>query len=163
MGTADSELASIVADHGWAVMKVAAETDSPFFAYSIGLYRTFRHAEIIVLGLPSETAHQLINDVGEAVRGGTAVAAGQTSDAFLEGFACTFRRVPPHQYRAYLGHGIRYYGTEAFPVLQLVYPDCRGRWPWEPGVSPEFLANQPILADEPEPPWARNASGLTSA
>ena len=153
----------MVADHGWAVMKVSAETDSPSFAYSIGLYRTFRHAEIIVLGLASETAHRLINDVGEAVRSGGTVTAGQTSDAFLEGFACTFRRVPAHQYGAYLGHGIRFYGVEAFPALQLVYPDRLGRWPWQPGVAPDFLANQPILADEPEPPWARNASGLTSA
>ena len=162
MSTADDELIEIISQHGWAVIKIAAEDNSPPFAYSIGLHRTFHHPEIIVLGLPPDTAHQLVNDVGETVRRGEVIRAGETSDGFLEGYTCTFRRVPPSQYPAYLGRGLKYYAPEAFPVLQLVYPDRQGRWPWQEGVAPEFHSNQPVLADEPPPPWGREASGLIS-
>jgi len=163
VSTADDDLIAMISRHGWAVIKIAAEDHSPPFAYSIGLYRTFHHPEIIVLGLPPDTAHQLVNDVGETVRQGEVVRAGQASAAFLEGYTCTFRRVPPSQYPAYLGRGLHYYAPEAFPVLQLIYPDRQGRWPWQEGVAPEFRSNQPVLADEPPPPWGRKASGLTSA
>jgi hypothetical protein len=155
VSTHDDDLVKLIAQHGWAVMRIAEEEDSPPFAYSIGLFRSFRHPEIIVLGLPSDTAHQLINDIGDAIRSGLALSAGQTSDAFLKGYSCTFRRVPPHQYPAYLGRGLRFYDHDPFPVLQLVYPDKLGRWPWQEGVTAGFRANQPVLADDGTPPWAQ--------
>src|SRR6185503_14718031 len=68
----------------------------------------------------------------------------------------TFRRVPEYQYGAYLGWGMRFYAHDSFPVLQMIYPDREGRWPWQDGVSPGIRALQPVLADEPEPPWARD-------
>jgi len=154
MDDPDQDLLDTIETHGWAVMKIAAEADGPSFAYSIGLYRTFGHPEIIILGLGSDTAHKLINDVGDAVRQGVLVRAGETSSAFLNDFACTFRRVPPHQYRAYLGRALWYYGDQSFPALQFIYPDRHGRWPWDEGVHPDFRRLQPVLADEPEPPWA---------
>ena len=151
-----AEFAADIATYGWIVMKVAANSaPDPDFAYSIGLFQTYEHPEIILVGLDAETAHTIINDVGAAVRDGKRYAAGTTSDEFLEGYEVTFRAVPDHQYGAYLGWGRRYYAGRAVPALQLVFPDRSGRWPWDDHASPEFRAAQPILADTPEPPWAR--------
>ena len=154
MDNPDQHLLDTIENHGWAVIRISADADGPSFAYSIGLYQTFEHPEIIIVGLHPDTAHKLINDVGDAVRQGARVRAGETSSAFLADFACTFRRVPPHQYRAYLGRALWYYKDRAFPTLQFIYPDRDGRWPWEEGVHPDFRRTQPVLADEPEPPWA---------
>jgi hypothetical protein len=148
--------AADIATFGWMVMKVSAkDAADPDFAYSIGFHQSYEHPEIIIVGLPLEIAHQVINDVGASVRGGARYAAGSMSDEFLEKYSVTFRAVPDYQYGAYLGWGRRYYGERAFPVLQLVFPDRAGRWPWHEEASPEFRTAQPILADTPEPPWAR--------
>ena len=150
------EFAADVATYGWVVMKVAANSPpDPDFAYSIGLFQSYGHPEIILVGLPEGIAHQIINDVGAAVRAGKRYTAGSTSGEFLEGYNVTFRVVPDYQFGAYLGWGCRYYGERAFPALQLVYPDRAGRWPWHDEASDAFRAAQPVLADTPEPPWAR--------
>jgi hypothetical protein len=140
-------------------MRVSADPPGPDFAYSIGLYEHFRHAEVIIVGLPLDIAHQIINDLGAAVRRGERYVAGATSEEFLEGYSVTFRAVPQYQYDAYLGWARRYYGDEVlFPVLQMIYPDRESRWPWQEGVAAGFRENQPVLADQAEPPWARDAA-----
>jgi hypothetical protein len=151
-------IARDIATYGWTVMRVSADAPGPDFAYSIGMVQTLSHPEILVIGFPLDTAHRLINDVGEAIRHGSRFVAGGVSDAFLEGYSVTFRRVPDYQYAAYLGWGSRFYRHEPFAVLQMIYPDREGRWPWQDGVSPEFCALQPVLADQPEPPWARDSA-----
>ena len=150
-----NELLAEVATHGWIVMRISADGPGPDFAYSIGLVRTYGHPEVIVVGLPLDVAQRIINDLGKAVRDGARFRAGEISDAFLKDYDVTFRAVPGYQYGAYLGWGRRVYGDSDFPVLQLIYPDRAGRWPWQDGVSLQFRALQPVLADESEPPWAR--------
>ena len=41
------------------------------------------------------------------------------------------------------------YEGEEFPVVQLVWPDKQGRWPWEDGVRAGFRDAQPVLAMRP--------------
>jgi len=151
-----SGIAADVATYGWTVMRVSADGPGPDFAYSIGMVRTLGHPEIFIAGLPLDTAHRLINDVGASVKAGHRYRAGETSEEFLEGYSVTFRVVPRHQYGAYLGWGLRFYGDDTFPVLQFVYPDRHHRWPWHEGVTADFRATQPVLADESEPPWAHD-------
>jgi len=50
-------------EHGWFVMKVGEDQDSPAFAYSFGLYEEFRHPEIIIFGLNLSHMHRHINNV----------------------------------------------------------------------------------------------------
>jgi len=151
-----AEFRADVATYGWIVIKVSANAaPDPDFAYSIGLFQSFGHPEVILVGLPLEIAHTIINDVGGAIRAGGRFTAGSVSEQFLEGYNVTFRTVPVYQYGAYLGWGCRYYANEPFPVLQLIFPDRSGRWPWHEAVDPGFRAAQPVLADEPEPPWSR--------
>lgn len=52
---------------GWSVFKVGNDM-GPDFAYSVGMFRTLSHPEILIFGLPLDTMHRLINDVGERVR-----------------------------------------------------------------------------------------------
>lgn len=118
MGEYEEGLAASVATHGWVVMRVSANGDGPDFAYSIGMVRTLGHPEIIIVGLPHDRAHRIINDVGAAARRGERFTAGDVSDEFLSGgYRVTFRAVPAYQYGAYLGIGMRFYGDESFPVL----------------------------------------------
>ena len=139
---------------GWSVLKVSNDA-GPDFAYSVGMFRTLGHPEILLFGLPLDVMHQLINDVGARVRGGTRYKAGQVTDEFLEGYDVTFRTVPTFQYEGHLGWANWLYGGTEYPVLQLIYPDRQHRWPWDASVEVGFRENQPVLADADVPPWAR--------
>jgi hypothetical protein len=139
---------------GWSVLEVSNDA-GPDFAYSVGMFRTLGHPEILLFGLPLDVMHHLINDVGEQVRAGTRYVTGQVTDEFLEGYDVTFRAVPTFQYGGHLGWANWLYGGTDYPALQLVYPDRYHRWPWDAGVEPDFRENQPILADIDVPPWAR--------
>lgn len=153
----DENEARILADvdrFGWSVMKVSNDV-GPDFAYSVGMFRTLRHPEILLFGLPLDMMHRLINDVGEQARAGRRYIAGQVTDEFLEGYDVTFRLVPPFQYEGHLGWANWLHGGTEYPALQLVYPDRYHRWPWGEGVEPDFLRSQPVLADIDVPPWAR--------
>ena len=146
-----------VEEHGWHVLKVLADSEGPGFAYTVGLYHSFRHPELIVVGLPPEVAHNVLNIAGEAIRRGMRYSeAVQTSDLF-EDRACRFRRMPEGQYPNYLGWDLWFYDGPAFPALQLIWPDQEGRWPWEPTVDPGVREIQPVIEDEGDPPWARRS------
>ena len=153
----DEQEAQTLADvdrFGWSVLKVSNDR-GPDFAYSVGMYRTLGHPELLVFGLPLDDMHRLINDLGERVRAGTRYVAGQVSDEFLEGYEVTFRTVPTIQYEGHLGCANWFYGGTGYPALQLIYPDRAHRWPWDAGAEPAFRENQPVLADIAVPPWAR--------
>src|SRR5688572_24365291 len=116
MNDPESKIRADVAEHGWHVVKVMEAIEAPGFAYSIGLFETFQSPEVLLVGLPLDTMHLMINDVGDHLRAGHRYVAGGTYEEFLEGYDCTFRVVPRHQYRAYLGFGSWYYGNDEFPV-----------------------------------------------
>jgi hypothetical protein len=139
---------------GWTVLKVSNDR-GPDFAYSVGLFRTLSHPEIVMFGLPLDVMHRLINDVGELARTGTRFVAGQITDEFLDGYDVTFRTVPEFQYAGHFGWANWLYGGADYPVLQMVYPDKQRRYPWQEGVAAAFREGQPVLADIPVPDWAK--------
>ena len=145
-----------VEQYGLHVIKVSAEPDSPAFAYTVGLCRTFGHPEVIMFGLGLDTMHQLLNDLADAIREGYRFDSGDVSDRLLDGYDVTFRTVPERQYAAYLGWAIWFNDGHEFPALQMIYPDRERRWPWADGVAEGFRLNQPLLERAPFPSWARD-------
>jgi hypothetical protein len=157
--TDESERKTIadVQTHGWHVVKVMGDSEGPAFAYTVGLQHSFHHPELIVVGLPLDVGHAILNTAGESVRRGTRHAAGQQADGILEGRACTFREMPESQFENYLGWALWFYDGPIFSALQLIWPDGDHRWPWDPSVDAEFREMQPVIADEGDPPWAPRA------
>ena len=138
------EIIEDVQRDGWHVTSVFGG-DRPF-GYSIGLYETFGQPEIVIVGLRLERVPGIIDTIGALMKQGVKFEDGTESDQVLKGYPCTFRTVGWEFYGQYFGAGIWYYGGLSFPVLQCVYPDYEGRYPWQPGASPEFRAQQPVLA-----------------
>ena len=148
-----------VAKHGWHVLKVMEDGKGPGFAYTMGLHYSFGHPELILVGLPLDVAHSVLNVAGEAIRLGEQYSEGVESAAFLEDRLCTFRNVPERQYRNYLGWNVWFYDGETFSALQLVWADEDGRWPWDAAVDPWVRDNQPVIEDQGDPPWAPSRAG----
>ena len=148
MNSGDAQVHADIATYGWHVVKVLEDAEGPGFAFTIGLYRRFEHPELIVVGLPPDTMHRLLNVAGEAVRSGQVYVAGQAYDDLLEAYSCTFRPVPVRQYEPYLGYARWYYRGDDFPTLQLVWPDREHRYPWAAPPDAWIRGAQPVLADQ---------------
>lgn len=61
--------------YGWALQAVLGEDDSPPFVYTVGL-TGFGHPELILFATSQATAASVLNDLGEVVRAGRVLAAG---------------------------------------------------------------------------------------
>jgi hypothetical protein len=62
--------------HGWALQAVLGDDESPPFVYTVGL-SGFAHAELILFATSQATAASVLNELGELVRSGRRLAAGE--------------------------------------------------------------------------------------
>jgi Domain of unknown function (DUF4262) len=133
--------------YGCTVIQVAAENDLPPFAYSLGISETRNAPEVLVIGLKTELSHWIVNDYNRRVRAGEVFAADTHYADFLEGFDLLAAKVASRHYGEYFGAAIRYYGHSNFEVLQLIYPNTKGVWPWSQEADDWFANWQPVLRE----------------
>lgn len=133
-----------VAQYGWHVVAVYAEGDAPEFAFSIGLFETYGHPELVIFGLEMHKAHGVIASCRERIQEGAALEAGQVRTDVLIGYSVAVLPVEQCFYSDYLGSAIGFYDGFDFPALQLVWPDKNNRFPWEPEFD-ESLAHLQVL------------------
>ncbi len=132
---------------GWSVIYVFDDEETlPPFAYSVGFFKTFGHPEIIIVGTTDALANPVINNMGFRIgEEGARYEAGCYYDDILEGFDCFMHAVPRDCYPDYVGWDLWYYESDAFPLLQCVYPcDC-GHFPWDPAAPALLRKYQPII------------------
>jgi hypothetical protein len=58
-----------------------------------------------------------------------------------------FGLVEQHHYNDYFGQAIAYHGKANFPMLQFVWSDRRGIFPFEEGYDPHLRDRQELLFD----------------
>jgi hypothetical protein len=145
----DRKVRREVEQYGWHVLNVIPEGEHAPHSYSIGLFATFKHPEIVIIGLPADTAHRFINNIAEEIKDGGTFAADSRHDHLMEGYDVAFVRVEDAAYPEYFGRAIEYYGGVAFPVLQMVWPDRNGQFPWQPKCEPAIRNLQPVIGKKP--------------
>lgn len=64
----DAELLNNLKEIGWYVVLTPEDEEGPSFAFTIGLYHSFQHPEVLILGLGIKTMHELVNNIGSEVR-----------------------------------------------------------------------------------------------
>ena len=150
----DRRLLTDINQIGWHVVMIPEEQGTPGWAYSVGLFQSFRHPEVITFGLPINVASSVVNEIGYAASVGRGVAAGVVSSDILDGLNCTFRPVLPKWYRPFLGYGNWYYQGTDYLCLQCFWPDKAGYFPWDAHFNKSWQRLQPLLY-EPDPVAAR--------
>ena len=144
----DLKLLDDVTKIGWHHVHVQAEGSEPAFAFSLGFYANFGHPEIIVIGLPPDTAQQLLNIAEIHIVG--AKSKYEPRKPYLDiaqGTRVAFIPVEQKYMAEYFGYGRWFYQSKRgeFPALQMVWPDKEGRLPWEKGFDSRFNKIQPLL------------------
>lgn len=123
-------LAQIAAGR-WAVTGVYGDELGPAFAYTTGLTE-FSRPELLIYGLEPETACGLLNRAAELLIDDATLLDHPRIDRVLR---------PPYRLAALpavdtaeLTVTRLLYGPDV-PVVQLIWPDVGGRFPWQPGYE----------------------------
>ena len=146
----DEYEAKAIADinqHGVHILNVFdPEGEDSKFNYSVGLWHSYKHPEILIYGLDAGISTQLINDIAEKCRNGDPMPAnGMVSSDYVQSFHVQFVEVPKSEYKEHFGWARWLYQGNEFPVLQMVFPDKDGNWPWSDKTTDDFKWFQPVL------------------
>jgi hypothetical protein len=130
---------------GLQVILVSSTRYSPSFAYSIGLWETYKHPEIICFDLPNDMGHAIINDVAEMVKHGVRIQISEDYDDIFKDSRATFLQVDKRNIGDYFGVALEHYKGEQFEAVQLIWTDRNNKFPWEGNFEEQFLHTQPLL------------------
>jgi hypothetical protein len=130
--------------HGFSTISVKGKTNS--FSYTVGLHKSYNHPEMIVFGLPPETAHGVLSDIADKAKAGDAFDLSKPTDELFSNCRAYFVEVPPDVFSEYVLSAIHVNDGENFAVFQIVWPSGKdGLYPWDPDADPHFVASQPVL------------------
>lgn len=130
---------------GFHVITIPEEGGLPGWAFSVGLYQSFRHPEVVVFGLTSDLLSFVVMEASEQVKQGKIIVPDQPYEGLFRGVSCAFKTVHPVWYRPFLGLAVWYYMNETFPTLQCFWPDAKKRYPWDDGFVQRPRTLQPKL------------------
>jgi len=144
----DKKVLADIEEYGWHIVQVLEDEEGPTFSYSVGMYRTLGRPEVIVIGLPIDLAKDIINGIGQGIRNGAAYTPGQEYDDILEGYKCAFVEVGSQWYREYFGYATWLYKGNDYPVVQCVWPNMKGHYPWAAEFEESLKWRQPVLTGD---------------
>ncbi|KAI9025425.1 hypothetical protein DFJ74DRAFT_704925 [Hyaloraphidium curvatum] len=114
----DAKLLADVASHGFHVVHVEPndELGIPRFSFTVGLYHTFGHPELLIRAAEMEVGQAVLTLLAESAKstGEAAVPGGMLLEA-----ECGLVEFPGEMYGDYLGYAGWFYGGWEFPVLEL--------------------------------------------
>ncbi len=142
---ADNKIIEDVNTYGWSVVMIEAIAYLPSFAYTIGLWKTYSHPEIIAFGLTVKTLHLVLNDLGDAIKKGKPYEPNVNYSDIFENSDVKLIPVDRRNIKDYFGYAIWFNKNAEFPAMQLVWTDRNNKFPWEENYQEEFLYRQPLL------------------
>lgn len=141
----EDSLIKNVKEFGFSIMQIHESDYLPSFAYTIGLWETYNHPEIIGFGLRIETLHEILNDIASLVKKGESIKLNYNYSELFESGKAEFIAVDKRNISDYFGTAINYYKNENFKAIQLVWTDRNNKFPWEKDFEEIFLFKQPLL------------------
>ena len=143
--TAINELVEKVEDgiarYGWYVIGVVGDTPGETFFYTVGLTAA-EHPELVVSGLPQQTAHNILTELAIRVVRHGADISGELADVIR---GLPVRIVDVSAADVPTNVAFRIYGEERVSACQVVWPDPDGRFPWEPEFGLSWRGRQPLV------------------
>ena len=147
---AEQQVLDNIAKYGYNVMHVSesfnGSVEEPGFSYSIGLFKTFQLPEVLIIGLDHELRHTLIDNISIDYQEGISLKPGAFNADIVERFDCLVVEVASKYYPEYVSWARWFYKGDDFPVVQVVYPDLLGLFPWDKDFS-RFI-HQPVLNEQ---------------
>ena len=151
VNAAEQRILDDIARVGWHVTCVgpAADSDDPeeWFAYTVGLSKTFEWPELVCFGLDLQVMADLLNDaVAECRSRAITPSSGLLLQEVISGYPAKLE-APGPMAKEYVNSArwLAHREDKELSVLQLLWPDNAGKFPDEPGCSPEVVRMQTSL------------------
>ena len=129
-----------IAKYGWHCLSILEEDGEPPWAFTIGLFQTWEHPELIIFGLKNNVAHQILSIVARGLAENRRIDLSRPSNDLLQS-----GEVPQSEYREHVGFARWYYEGNNFPLYQVVWPSREGHFPWNAKAPEGFRLWQPVL------------------
>ena len=144
-----ARIAAAIEKHGYFLMHLVGEEGRPPYVYTIGLAPSM--PELIVIGLSYSETPTIVHRIVELQKNGVHFEPSRvyTGTGILDGLPCYFGSVDPTYYVEYVGLALRWHQSQTFSLLQLVWPDPAGHFPWQPGFDETLRQHQPLLFQIP--------------
>jgi Domain of unknown function (DUF4262) len=143
----DKIVISNINEFGWHCVNVIEDDGHPPWSYTIGLYETWNHPELIVVGRSRATSHAMLKTLADDIELNCPPHPSDTN--LLIGMKCHYIEVNPRYYCDYVGFALWYYRKRRFPLHQIVWPNSDGLYPWDENASKAFKEWQPVLGNAP--------------
>jgi hypothetical protein len=143
---AEQKVLDDISNFGWHCMHVSGEQGRASFSYTVGLFHSYGHPELIIFGLAPKVAHQILVIAADAAKSGSPLDLDSATDALVNDYVCCFAEVPSSNYYEHVGFARWYYEGNNFPLYQVVWPSRSGLFPWHPQATSEFKSAQPVIA-----------------
>ena len=133
---------------GWSCMAVFPTEEEPGenFNYTVGLSTSYRHPELILVGMNLDQGHGVLASAVAAIKREAVFAPDTYSTAVLKGYRVAFLEVDdPFGGEMPMSMTHRLVGHVA--CLQLVWPDVRDRFPWHDDFDSEYAGRQILLGE----------------
>ncbi|GGN97119.1 hypothetical protein GCM10010112_88990 [Actinoplanes lobatus] len=148
--------AKLVKKHDWSVVGNGGHDGVPSWVYTVGLWHRLGSPEIAMFGLDQSSMQRWLNRLGDQILNGRPLGPDRRVHDVLDGFPLEVRPVHPAWYQRLFGSALNFYRRPPLPIVQLVWPDRNGVFPWEEGCGDNCRADQPVLWLPPE----ENGHGL---
>jgi hypothetical protein len=122
------------------------------FAYTVGLWRSFGHPELILVGRWRH-AHGYLAAIVDLIADGRRFDAGDVTGEVLDGFDVRIGAVSDDRRLELLTWADWANHRRPFEALQVILPDTAGRWPEDPlydGFPQPLLGGPPQRDGPPE-------------
>jgi hypothetical protein len=155
----DAKLINDISETGWGVLAIPEDEITAGWAFTVGLWHTYRSPEIATFGLEPTVMMRCLNAVGDRIAAGHTFAANDELDEILSGdYRVTLRSVDDGWRKLFFGTSMGFYrATPMMPFLQLLWPDRNGRYPGDEKFAERYEHLQPRLwlprNEHPTGPW----------
>ena len=139
----EQRTAKHVREIGWSVFGIIEEDGDPGWAFTIGLRHNYDLPELVMFGRDVPDMQNWLNRVVARYAEGQPITAGEVIDGIVGVQPVMLTPVDPSWQLDFLGAAVDFYRGSQFDVLQLIWPDDNGTWPWEEGAHGSSRQRQP--------------------
>ncbi len=130
-----------IREHGVHILHVFDDKSIyPDFSYTVGLWHTHGHPEVLISGLKESLRHSLLNHLNRQIGQGRQYRDGRSYTDVIDKYRCYFQEFPKEQYQAHLGWDRWFYEGDNFEAVQMLWPSVDHIFPWDEQAD-EFLRN----------------------
>jgi uncharacterized protein DUF4262 len=136
-----------IRDHGWFHTSVFEDKEGPGFGFTTGFWLTLNFPEVLVFSMKKEDAHDIFWHMFREIRSGHVFELRKPIGNVIASSDAVLIPVPTHQLKVYCGWSRWFYGGDDFQCVQLVWPDAKGVFPWQPGADARLRDAQPDVSE----------------